>query len=366
MSGLPKMRRLVNCEKMIIAGGAISIVLLIPLSYAYTGKGPWEVFGALSDQKTAYEDVQALINDSAGTQLVGFVGAALAPFTFCALPLTIVNWARISNLARLLGVASGLSILVLSALKGTDRESAILIIVSLSALLVRTARQSGERSIIFSFLRRNFRTAVLALVLFAAATSLYVSRKEGRLGSVDSVCAIGTGVCADLDSTDWLGDRANFGVSSFVLSVTQGYYGLAVAMEKPFTTTYGLGHSNALLSAISRRTSNPQFAYRAYTSKIAAEDGWSDRFFWSTMMAWFANDVGFIGALVIVFLFAVGFGRSWRDSVLCRDDSSCVLFVLFMIIFFFLPLNNQMFLSLDTYWTFVAWLGWWLMPQRPR
>lgn len=348
---------------IVAVGGVLAVLLLTPLSFAYTEKGPWEVFSALGDQRLAYEDVQQLIARSSGTSPVVLLGAVLAPITFAAPVLGVLYWREFHWGLRLLTSAAILTSIVLSILKGTDREIANLVIILIGILALRAARDRPYGSL-FARLLRHHRGAVLLMgVALAIAATIYVERKSDRLGGTASACAIGTGICADLDSPaiSWLGEKGGFGASTLVLSLTQGYYGLGIAMEQPFDSTYGFGHSPALLS-FADRAFGSGFSSRAYTAKIAMEDGWSDRNFWSSAMSWWANDFGFPGALIVVGLFGYLLGATWRDAVLAASDSAAVLFVLALTVLVYLPMNNQLFLVIDSYLTFVVWFVVWLMP----
>ena len=55
----------------------------------------------------------------------------------------------------------------------------------------------------------------------------------------------------------------------------------------------------------------------SYTYRLRAL-GWSDEYAWSTLMIWFANDVGFLGALFVLFFLSVLFGAAWRDAIIAK------------------------------------------------
>jgi len=142
------------------------------------------------------------------------------------------------------------------------------------------------------------------------------------------------------------------------MSVSQGYYGLTLAMQQKFESTFGVGHSPTLLGLYETLTGDRRLAGRAYTMKIARE-GWLPEYFWSTGIIWFANDLGFAGVLPLLALIGFYWGRSWRDATAGQNDAAAVLFCLFMVMMVYLPANNQVFNTFDGYFTLIFWAVCW-------
>jgi hypothetical protein len=214
-------------------------------------------------------------------------------------------------------------------------------------------------------LRRYWLPALGILLFVYIAQGMFIERKEARMGSADSVCAVGTGICADLDAPmiSWLDRGTQFGVSEFVMIVSQGYYGLALAMEKDFRPAWGLGHSPTLMSLFVLLTKNETLADNTYTFRNGA-DGWDERYYWSSLITWIANDVGFPGALAILALIGFVWGRAWRDAVLGENDRAAVMFCVLMIMLFYLPANDKVLGVFDGYTTILFWMMAWGLSLR--
>ena len=182
-----------------------------------------------------------------------------------------------------------------------------------------------------------------------------------------SVCANNSRICADLDNPliSWLPLRQRFGLTVFILSTCSGYYGLELAMEKPFDTSFGLGHSPASLSVYEALTGDSSLHQRTYTYRNGA-DGWSEDYYWSTLIAWIANDVGFAGAVFVLALIAFMWGRWWREAAAGMSDPAAVLFALSTTMIFYFPANDQVLASYEGYAIFVAWLAIWLWHRSRR
>lgn len=352
-------------------GAIAAALLLIPSSVTYTGLHPWQVLDALQDQGAAYRRYQQQLFLSGGERdyLVA-VRTVLAPLTYAILPLGIIRWRAIGWTGRVsMMVVVGTSV-IFSILRGTDKEFADLFIVGVAAGFVTVGRSIALTTGGGAFVRRSWKIAALAIVFLLFAQSLFTDRKEQRLGgfvSRTTVCANNSRICADLDNPwiSWLPLRQRFAATVFILSTCSGYYGLELAMEKPFDTTFGLGHSPAALSIYEAATGDPTLHKRTYTYRNSA-DGWSEEFYWSTLIAWIANDVGFAGAVFVLAFIGFMWGKWWREAAAGMSDPAAVLFALSTTMIFYLPANNQVLASYDGYSVLTVWTGIWLWHRSRR
>ena len=349
----------------------VAVLLLIPSSFAYTGKAPWEVLDALSDQGAAYRRFQQQLAATDGQRnMIVMVRALTAPFVYAILPLGIINWRRIGWIGRAsLGVAVAASV-IFSILRGTDKEIADLFVIGAAAAFVSFGRARAMGYSAGELLRRYWKPVLVALAFLYVAQGLFTDRKEGRLGSYVSrtaVCINDSRICADLDNPaiSWLPLRQRFGLTIFILSTCSGYYGLDLAMEKPFEPAWGVGHSPAALSVYEAATDDRGPHLDTYTWRNGA-DHWPEENYWSTLITWIANDVGFVGAVPVLALIGFFWGRWWREAAAGMNDPAAVLFALTTTMIFYLPANNQVLASYDGYTTFGTWIAIWLWHRSRR
>lgn len=345
---------------ILIWGAILSIILLFPVSYVYTDRWPWEVFEALSDQKEAYNTLQKQLLETEGQRgLIAALRALAAPLTFAVLPLGIINWRNSSWFLRSLTLSTVLAAIILSILRGTDREIADIFIISSSAFLIVIARSRKDSVRGISTIKRSWKTVLILVVFLAAASSLFTERKSERMGGLDKLstaCAGDSNVCADIDAPliKWMPFSTRYTISAFILTTTAGYYGLSLAMEKEFQSTYGIGHSGASLALYELITNDRQLVTKTYTYRNAF-DGWSEQNYWSTLITWIANDIGFIGAAIVLGVIGLFWGKAWTAATYGANDPAAVIFCIFMIIIFYLPANNQFFGLYDGYFILAVW-----------
>ncbi len=356
---------------LLAAGAAAAALLLVPSSLSYTGRGPWEVMDALRDQGAAYHQFQLQLYTTEGQRIVIVAMRALAaPLTFAVLPLGIIHWRRLGFAGRFSVIIAVLASSIFSIMRGTDKEFADLFIVGGAAAFIAYGRNRALGAPGSGTARGFWRAGLIAIVFVYLAQGLSIDRKGERNGGYESaslVCANDSSICADLDNKwiSWLPLPQRFGVTSFILSTTSGYFGLDLALKKPFESAYGLGHSPAVLSIYEALTNDQTPHLRTYTYRNG-DDQWSEDYYWSTLMTWIANDVGFIGALPVLGLIAFLWALWWREAAAGMSDPAAILFALSTMMMFYFPANNEVLASYDGYTILSVWLVVWLWHRSAK
>jgi hypothetical protein len=358
----------------IVFGAAASVIVLFVAAPIYTGRMPWEVLGALRDQGAAYEALQDQLELTAGSRgTIALARILTWPLVFAVLPLGVLHWAEIGARLRVLILTTIGAIVVSSILRGTDREIADLIAVAGGAGLVLLARKMVFEGLTWRRLLRRYRVATIAgLVLLGAAASLFAQRKEERFLYTTTLCIaqsdqIPTGICADFDHP-WFGlldDRERFTASMAAAYLTQGYYGLSLALAlDDFRSTWGLGNAPFAMAAYVSLTGDERLYENSYTFRLR-EIGWSDQHQWSTMFPWIANDISFPMVPVFMLLIGAVLGASWRDAVFANNSCAAVVFALLMLMMGYVPANSQVTLVPDHFFALIAWIFVWRRTRRP-
>jgi hypothetical protein len=352
-----------------VSGALLSIVVLFPSTYYYTGKMPWEFMSAIEDQRAAYSSLSSQLAATEGQRgPIIILRALVMPLIWAVIPLGVIYWSRLGWIYRGLLVSTVISSLIFSALRGTDREIADLLIISGGAYAVAVGRKrlarlrSGQvRSSATGFLSRRWRVAILAVLALGVSGSVFVERKEDRMATVKAFCFLNSGACADYTHPLLVGmnDTGRFATSMSVAYITNGYYGLSLALEKPFQSTWGIGHSPALVRIYGVLSGDQSAGTRTFNYRNT-DDGWPQEYFWSTMLTSVANDVGFPGAVLIMGVFAWFWGRSWIDAVVAANDSAAIVFCLAMYSVLYFPANLQILQTLEGYSTVIFWIVAWV------
>lgn len=358
--------RELNWRRTFKIGAISSIIIFIPATYVYTGKFPWEIITALQDQGDAYSQMlENLTQQSYGREIIAIFRVFFSPWIFAIVPIFILKWGKLNRNEVSLFSIYLICQTIFSLMRGTDKEVADLIIISMAALLIRRGRKIYRRMRRVRIAKKLIIFAAI-MVIILAAFNLFSERKLSRLGSSNEFC-IGEAkvVCADYTGPimSVLSENQRFGVSMLIAYLSQGYYGLSIALEEKFESTYGLGHSPFLMSLYEGASGDRDLYQRGYMAKMSAH-GWDDKGVWSSAFPWIASDVGFPATLFVVMLLSFLMARTWIDSIKLNDDFAAIVFVSLFVFFIYLPANNQLAQTGDAYLSFWVWMVFWLKSKR--
>lgn len=360
----------INYKTLIITGTIVAVILVIPTTQLYSGKYPWQFIELLADQTDAYSTYQERLTNSTVVDRapVAIIRTIFYPLVFAVLPLAILNWPKLRLLERVCAVVVVMCLAVTSLARGTDKETTDLVIFVLACLMIAYFRKKNmSEPNMYGDKKSTSRSKtylILTAFLFLSVFVFYffVERKLGRyggnitkvcLGSDQDICLTNSAI-----NMSWLGDWGIFALGITAGYMSAGYYGLNLAMDLDFHSTFGTGFSPMITRFYEGLTGDTSMYLHSYTYRMRAF-GWSDENAWSTLMVWFANDVGFFGALIVLFLLSMLFGASWRDAVVAKDDRAAIVFVILFVMFIYLPANNQIGQSLDSSFAFLFWLFRW-------
>lgn len=347
-------------------GAFAMLALLVPATLIYTGKLPWEIAGALQDQRAAYSALGAQLAETAGQRgPIALARGIAGPFVLCVLPLLAMFWGRMTWVQRGLGLATAVAYIDLSILRGTTAPLADLTVLGACGFLIRIGIVAQARGLASIF--RHWKAGALIAITGALVITAMVGRVEARMGGKRIDCLADSGVCVDMNNGIYgrLSDTAVFGAAAVSAYFSQGYYGLSLAAEKPFMPTWGLGHSPVIGALYVKLGGDENFANQTFTYR-ARFDGWSDETQWSSLMAWLANDVSLWGVPFVIFGLGWLLGRTWIDATKAGDVRAAVFFSLLMMVVFYMPANAYVFASIDTYAAFLFWWIIWAAGRKRR
>lgn len=142
----------------------------------------------------------------------------------------------------------------------------------------------------------------------------------------------------------FLGMDYGFGLSMFSTYLSQGYYGLSLALNTDWAWTKMSGFSYSL-SVIFNRFLGFEWEWpNTLVYRVGATTGWGESK-WHTVFPYFASDFTWLGAIVLFGLLAYIYARSWLLSIRQNNPYAILMFTLITMGVFFMPANNQLFHS---------------------
>lgn len=345
-------------QNLVLWSAVLGLILLLPTSAHRTGSWIPDVLGGITNPGEMYTQ-SLLIREESGS-LAEYLRLVLGPVLCAGLPLGMFYWRRVGPIARALLLLSIFGTVALFIGMGTNKAIADTIIVG--AWSVLAGYLAGE-------LRYRFRHKALIATVTAVAFGLFIS-----FFSMGQATRSGSGaVSGYFYSLSMHADYDNFmlqaapeewhvGILGLASYLSQGYYGLYLSMQEPFSPMFGVGHSPFLTRQIERLVGDPEFHARSYPGRIA-ERGWDDTQ-WSSIYPWLASDVTFPGTLVLLFIIGRLLACSWIDTLGGRNPFAVVMFSQFVIMLFYFPANSQCFHAGESVTGFWVALWFWLRTRH--
>lgn len=320
------------------------------------------LFG-LTDPGSAYVERLALEKDMDNTgSLIAYLTIIVNTFLLMLMPIGLVFWKFLAPWKRwllLLWVALDICTWIAS---GTNKGLADLLILASIYFFVRNpqliAKFNAVRILFFSFI------LAIGVYVFLVFFSLGMESRPGSASQTGADYTIGIQYDVSNFILKTLPENVHGGVASFSSYLTQGYYGLSLSLDKPFVWSYGLGHSYYLPSWYKKIDSTSDIAMLSYPGRVSADDGWGYFDRWHSIYPWLASDITFPGVVVAMFFLGMLFAKVWLDILWCKNPIAVVLFSMLLILFFYVPANNQIFAFPASAIAFFVLFSWWTFTRR--
>ena len=331
----------------------ISCILIIPTALSRTGNFLPNIFEGLSDAGAVYNRNFERLQDGNPFVVVEYLRMLFAPFLVAIFPLTVVYWSRLNCRLKILSSVVILFNLSLYLATGTNKGMADfvitlpwLIFLGVSTGLLRLQIQ-----------RRWIVIIVAALfIVFLQFFGMGQTEREGGVGEL-GVFNTGSGLVeASRDNvlSLLLSDSQRIIFESLARYVGQGYYALSMSLGLEHASTFGLGHSMFLARNADSIFNTDYFTSGSLPGLLETKNGWGMFTLWHSIYPWLASDFGFVGALVVMAVFAYLLGLSWGFSLMTASPQWIILFYMLLILFFYIPANNQIFQSGETCMAFIV------------
>ncbi|GHG05349.1 hypothetical protein GCM10017783_17390 [Deinococcus piscis] len=322
--------------------------------YVYTGEFFWNTARIFGDQQKNYYDT--LHFGETSSRLLnapfGLLKIAAQPLITLALIYATMNFKRLKTAEKGALLAVYLFWVLFSVFRGTDKEIFDIAVIFLTAMAVNYYRSLTGRVSLMQ-LARSLLFIGVAVVTLVGFLSLFSQRKLTRMGGNTAVCLVEAGVCARGTDTP-LGYM--YGMTSSYMS--HGYYGMSLALQEDFNTTFPFGNAPAL-KPLSDVVMGEDYLDRSYLNKIDRR-GWDNGTRWSTAYTSWASDISFWLVPFVMFLVGWVTALSWKDAVLRGSLLATAVFSFMTTMSLFLSANNQVGIALDSLAAFLlitcAWL----------
>ena len=375
----PQRRLGLNAERYLLLGILVALALYIPTVYVSTGKWYPDVYTGIFNTGKAYRVAKYYSNYA--PKSLFYIRMLLAPLFSVVMPITLFYRSRLSRKTFALGILVIVLNVSLSIAQGVSKQVADIAMQTVLMLcILMFADNTGKGG-----WKYKLKMGVLILLVCGLFFAYYSNAMKNR---VSADIAIGNASLSDASTQEELDelqqvldgqavdqsalDSAVESYSTFSVGQVKedsvwkkiiparlqpmaqyltsyfchGYYGLSLAMEEDFTSTYGLGFSDFFRHNILRffggAEAEQQIYQRTYMAKIERQ-GWMTGSVWSSFFIYPASDLSFPGTVLLVLVIGFLFGLSWKDAICMYNPFALVVFMNLCTMVFYFSANNQIF-----------------------
>lgn len=333
-------------------------------SYARTGKWVPNFLGGIQDPGAAYADAVQLV-EGGTSNAASYVRILLSPWLVALFPLVVFFWGRLNWATRGLAVFVMLFAVMIAVATGTRRDIAdLMMTIPLIAIASHWAgvTRFSRRTIVLG--------AAITTIGFVGFTAFFAYSHVSRVGRETAAFGVNpiTRGLPDFNNPMLasLPEEAQPGFIGLVNYATTGYYGLSLALDRDVRPMWGAGHSMFLTRNVVKLGNAPAYEKRSLPVQISDKDGFTYPIFWCTAYPYFANDVGWIGTLLLLVLVGRLLALSWIDMLGGRNPYAVVFFSLAVTLTFYLPATNRILQDGEGVVAFYVWLGVLLLHRARR
>lgn len=340
----------------------IATSLIVTLATTlYQSDSGLSLFEALKNPGDAYHAKTAISQHGiAGREnlMVSIPKTILSPVATLLIPGGILIYSSMSRKVRGFWWVAVVGVAVRTLLIGTNKGLVDLVLPIPWLLLLRGMQleqvseiRNNKRSLPFSL----WKVLSVAVVLFAVVISYFIYSVYSRNAAYRQElagCAVGWSWSYGISLPAYV-EQGIYNINNYLC---QGYFGLDGCLNLDFVPCYGCGNSPFLVRRVAPIfTSNPDALFwDSYPGRLDTAAGYSVATQWHTIYPWMASDITFPGAIIFIGIAGFIFSRSWFAAVVLRNIFAVGAFCHLLLLFFYVPLNNTIFMYPES---MIAFLG---------
>lgn len=327
-------------EKILKKGIYINLILVIIFCLVSTNSSTILVFfnkimNGIKDPATSYYDKVYNSTLEQGANLLRILFMFIYPYMLSILVLAVYNLKRLNLLQK---IVTGITIILEMSrwiAVGTNKGVFDILILFISFYLISLCLQKfkdGKKIKNKVKLKYKLLIILLGITIFSMFTYFISSRMYVDNEGISIV------------------ERAYYGIEKITNYLVQGYKGMDYALNLEWKPTFGVGNSVFLTAQVDKMLGT-NFSEMTY-AKRAEIYGWSSTVNWHTAYTWFANDIHFLGIIVLMFFIGAFLACLIKEIVIYNNYYSTVLFYMIIVGIFYSSANNQVLAFSDMFIAF--------------
>ena len=331
----PSIERVLKVQRVSLV---ITAIFIVPTALSRSGSLIPDIISGIMSAGQAYNDFQSITGSFV---LVEYGRIIFAPLLLAFFPLTIFSWKELSKTNKFVSMLLIFYWLSIYIASGTSKGLADFII-TFPFLYVARRFWMPSKSLDWKKLSSGLMLVFLMFFVF------FGEGQKGREGGVGENGVFNDG--ADVISSDRLsGVSAILSENQLIIYeslsryLVQGYYALDMAFDMESKHTWLLGHSMFLSAQGNAITGSTYFTDNSVPGVLEQRTGYGMYALWHSIYVWLISDFGYLGTLVCMMIFGYSLAVFWIESIFRPSMFSLAGLYLMVILFFYIPANNQIF-----------------------
>lgn len=234
----------------------------------------------------------------------------------------------------------GLIVLLFGITAGKQKIIGDVIIIGLFFMFVAVRRKtSGFR---YKFFGTLFGVAGLFIILMILAERYELAGIS--IENINDKGNLSQYFYEDSRFISLFGPKLGFAIIQLTAYLTNGYFGLSLALKLPFEWTGFIGNSYSMMVIFDRFLGGEFLLDHTYPFRVGEVYDWGLNK-WHTAFAWYASDFTFSGTLIFFAFVAFIYGRAWRAVTRIGNPYAAPFFGYLSVGMVFVPANNQLLIS---------------------
>ncbi len=260
-------------------------------------------------------------------------------------PIGITNFKRFPRYLKSLFIITLITDILLIYIKGNMIGFGLYVMMAIPLLIISYYKLKSKHSKKMEG-KKTFLSIIILIVSFLTLFNFaQISRNE--FNSNNNEMYYDQGLLSEFikEDQDWTEGPL---IKNATFYFTNGYVGMAYALELPAKWTWGIGFSRDFARQV-KNIFGFDVSRITYPQRVEDTYGWPNGMFWTNAYGWFASDWTFWGLPILMFIFGWFFAKVWYA---CINENSLTAYTLFSWLWvgiIFIPLNNQLFQSFEKF-----------------
>lgn len=302
-----------------------------------------------------------------GGDILAPLTTLLSPILWPVLPLSIYYFKKINLFYKFLVILTIITESIRWISIGTNKGIIEISLIIVAILFIKKQQQKVDGEVKKNVNDRKVLITVITIIILILGLSIFENNISSRIdGNYYIISSMTNNTEINMESPIMkiVPESIHPLVIFMSTYLTQGLYGLSLTLDEPFIPMFGIGNSYFLISNFQDLLNVDIWQY-TYQYRVLYK-GWDPLVNWHTIYSWLANDISYLGVLLVMLLLGSYLAIVYFRTVINKDPIAIVLFCMLVLMFFYFPMNNQILSYPSTFMSFTVINIYWFYKIKIR